>query len=183
MRTVLVAAVSLCLAAPAAAGSKRPKPRSVNGTVVLSGPAFEAKPIVEVSGLRFYDCKIARTGDPCTVITGYVVSHLPHEQFDVQLTFHMQRIVKRTERIFAEGPGAVRIERVQPERKVPFKIVAPPGAPIGPDSGNMVSTYKIAVAVFPHTVKPHKTSPDLTEHGRALVVPSELRGDRSSHPR
>lgn len=179
-------AVLLCLclaAAPASAGAKSRTLKEVNGKAIIPGPAFVATPVVEVGGLRFFACRLAESDAPCTVITGYVISRLPHERFDVEVTVHLQRSLTRTGRLFVEGPGSIRLGRVIPGRKRPFKIVAPPCAPAGKDAAGIVSTYKVSVRAFPFSAKPHSRSPDVTEQGRAYVVPNAPPPNHSNHRR
>jgi len=111
----------LCLAAVATAGSKKPAVRVIDGEAVVPGKQMLATPLIEVTALRFYDCRLERTGKPCTIISGTATSRLGHANYIVTIDIELFEIVQGHN--FPGRRGTVRIMLDRPTPGTPERIV------------------------------------------------------------
>lgn len=123
MRTALLTATLLAAALPALAQSRAVK--VVDGKEVVPGRRLAALPIVEIRDLRFYDCTLADTKTPCTVITGSLFSRLPTADFVVTVTidFHDKHLARGT--FHQMGSATKDVLRPSPARPTQFLMLGP----------------------------------------------------------
>lgn len=114
-------AIVLLGAMSAGAGAKRPV-KEVAGKKVVIGSPISTDPAVELQQVRFYPCKLKDTDQPCTVVVGYLVSHLPHHNFVVEIEFELLRY--KPGNSYTHAQGTITVKVIQPARGKPRKFVA-----------------------------------------------------------
>ena len=121
MRTLVV----IVLVASVAVAAGKQKVRTVDGKRVRPEKAFAAHELIEVRNLRFWSCRLADEGDPCTVVTGTLVSHLGHQTYTVLVDIEMYEILKGASHPQARGTLRATVHRPKPNVPTPFKAVGP----------------------------------------------------------
>jgi len=130
----------------------RDRPRIVQGKAVFGGPAFSAEPAIEIRGLRFYSCALAENNEPCTVVTGSIISRLPTYNFIVTVTLTMYE-VPGTDRAEVKDRGRVQavIRRPAPGKPTRFQALGPAwyceAAKAQPGGEQWQPRYTLSVAV------------------------------------
>ena len=155
MKHLALALLCACLASPAWAGSKKPRTRVVDGETVIAGPAFKAVPVVVVAGLRFFDCHMADTGAPCTVITGTAVSNVGCGEAIMVVNIHMWLTRQGPKPVSSDlhacltprGKATARIVRPATGRPIAFTIIGPPRYPVGNEAEHVAHDWKPSYTV------------------------------------
>ena len=127
MKHLALALLCACLAVPAWAGSKKPKTRVVDGETVIAGPAFKATPLVDVRDLKFYACTLERNGADCSIVAGYIVSHMaPQRQYVVTVDIDMYEVYGATISLQHRGTARAVIDRPKAGQPTKFVALGPP---------------------------------------------------------
>ncbi len=91
--------------------------------VTPSGTKIAMRPAVEVLGLSVRECLVKDTGASKTLVTGFLVSHLPKQSFAITVTIDLVRICGTGVEIM--GMAEATIREPGPGAKVPFVCVGP----------------------------------------------------------
>jgi hypothetical protein len=114
-----VACVLVVTGSLAIAGQRRTK-RIGDKDVILSGTGEPLEALVEVTNLRIYEARLADTNKPCCVVTGHLVSRLPHANFTVTLHFEVQNSRRGLSGYGFSVPVDVVVDGPALARPVPF---------------------------------------------------------------
>jgi len=145
----LVAWVLVASGVPAVAGARRTK-KIGDKEVILSSRSERLEALVEVRNLRIYDGKLADTMKPCCVVTGYLVSRLPHANFTVTLHFEVQNSRRGLSGYGFSVPVEIVVDRPALTRPVPFVGCGPRWYSVAADGKRDPRdkpTYKLSVDI------------------------------------
>ena len=142
----LAISLAVCLAASVYGAN----PRVVQGKKVSPGPAFTTTPAVTVTGLRFYDCCLAETGTPCTVVSGYLISHLSTPNHKITVTITLYGIDTTWPGDSIDGTGTVEILHPAPGKRVKFVMLAPACHKADHDGTKKYAGHTVSVTVVRH---------------------------------
>ncbi len=151
MKCLATALLVACFAVSAAAGTRRARPKLVNGQIVISGPAFEARPAVVVKDLRFYACTLEKTGAGCTVITGAIVSSLSTANYKVTVAVALYGVDTTWPGDSIDGTVEATILHPKPGKRVKFVMLGPPCCKPDHDGARKYAAHTVSVAVKYHT--------------------------------
>ena len=120
MARLSMALAAFLAVAAGAEGATKAQLVTVGDKSAIIGLPFDAKPLVEIKDLRFYTATAVPGGKPCSIVTGYVVSHLPSAAYVVTVTVDMLKVPgsDRAEygKIATFAGTALRPKPGQPER-------------------------------------------------------------------
>ena len=121
MQRVALVAVVLLVSLAAMAGPRK-RVKEIEGKQIVVAPALSGKPAVELRSLRFHACTLKKTGQPCTVVVGSLVSHLPHRNFVVTVEFELLKYKQGNN--YTHSQGTLTAKVIQPAPGSPRKFVA-----------------------------------------------------------
>ena len=119
MRKMLV--VLWLVAAPVTARSSKRDWIIVDGKTVVAKQRCQTRSLVEVSGLKYYDAMLEKTGEECGLVTGVVRHNFPMDRCIVNLTFHFHRTAVGG---YHKGLGSTKVRVRCLKSNTPFAFVA-----------------------------------------------------------
>jgi hypothetical protein len=121
--TALVAMI--LVAATAAGQSRKSRVRVIAGEQVVLLKPTGALPLVEARDLKFYTCKLKRTGKLGTVVSGNIISRLPHQNYVITIEIDMYESVSGHSGPGGRGAMKAEIDRPKPNTPVRFTARGP----------------------------------------------------------
>ncbi len=124
---------------------------TIDGKEVTIAPTtLDVEPLVEGRSVKAYEGKLKENGKPCTAITGYIVSNLPHANWTVTLSFELQNSRPGLSGYGFSVPVKVQVDRPAAGKPVKFTGLGPvwwtPAAD-GKRDPRDKPTYKVTVDI------------------------------------